>query len=125
VPPEPLVSNNTLITKTPEEGRALAITLARHTIHAMQKEAGGAQERAREIRKRSIRADCGRARGGGGVRDYRGRQQLLALTRGRLAAIPGRCFFERRASDARRSKILSRMEMIAMATPAVHGKPAL
>ena len=38
VPPEPLVPNNTLITKTPEEGRALAITLARHTIHAMQKE---------------------------------------------------------------------------------------
>jgi hypothetical protein len=38
VPPEPLVPNNTLMTKTPEEGRALAITLARHTIHAMQKE---------------------------------------------------------------------------------------
>jgi hypothetical protein len=38
VPPEPLVPNNTLITKTPEEGRALAITLARHTIHATQKE---------------------------------------------------------------------------------------
>jgi hypothetical protein len=38
VPPEPLVPNNTLITKTPEEGRALAITLARHTIHAIQKE---------------------------------------------------------------------------------------
>jgi hypothetical protein len=38
VPPEPLVPNNTLITKTPEEGRALAITLSRHTIHAMQKE---------------------------------------------------------------------------------------
>ncbi|MEI7875295.1 MAG: hexameric tyrosine-coordinated heme protein [Alphaproteobacteria bacterium] len=38
LPPEPLVPNNTLITKTPEEGRALAITLARHSIHAMQKE---------------------------------------------------------------------------------------
>jgi hypothetical protein len=38
VPPEPLVPNNTLITATPEEGRALAITLARHTVHAMQKE---------------------------------------------------------------------------------------
>jgi hypothetical protein len=38
VPPEPLIPNNTLITKTPEEGRALAITLARHTIHAMQRE---------------------------------------------------------------------------------------
>ena len=37
VPPEPLVPNNTLMTATPEEGRALAITLARHTIHAMQK----------------------------------------------------------------------------------------
>ena len=37
VPPEPLVPNNTLITATPEEGRALAITLARHSIHAMQK----------------------------------------------------------------------------------------
>jgi hypothetical protein len=38
IPPEPLVPNNTLITATAEEGRALAITLARHTIHAMQKE---------------------------------------------------------------------------------------
>jgi len=38
VPAEPLVPNNTLITTSPEEGRALAITLARHTIHAMQKE---------------------------------------------------------------------------------------
>jgi Hexameric tyrosine-coordinated heme protein (HTHP) len=37
VPPEPLVPNNTLITATAEEGRALAITLARHSIHAMQK----------------------------------------------------------------------------------------
>ena len=36
LPPEPLVPNNTLITRTPEEGRALAITLARHSIHAMQ-----------------------------------------------------------------------------------------
>jgi hypothetical protein len=38
LPPEPLVPNNTLITPTPEEGRALAIMLARHSIHAMQKE---------------------------------------------------------------------------------------
>ena len=38
LPPEPLVPNDTLITPTPEEGRALAITLARHCIHAMQKE---------------------------------------------------------------------------------------
>ncbi len=38
LPPEPLVPNKTLITPTPEEGRALAITLARHSIHAMQKE---------------------------------------------------------------------------------------
>ena len=37
LPPEPLVPDNTLITRTPEEGRALAITLARHTVHAMQK----------------------------------------------------------------------------------------
>ena len=35
IPPEPLVPNNTLITKTPEEGRALAIMLARHSVHAM------------------------------------------------------------------------------------------
>jgi hypothetical protein len=33
-----LVPDNTLITRTPEEGRALAITLARYSIHAMQKE---------------------------------------------------------------------------------------
>jgi Hexameric tyrosine-coordinated heme protein (HTHP) len=38
LPAEPLVPNNTLITNTPEEGRALAITLARHSIHAMQKD---------------------------------------------------------------------------------------
>ena len=38
VPPEPLVPKNTLITTTPEEGRALAITLARHSIHAIQSE---------------------------------------------------------------------------------------
>lgn len=36
VPPEPLVPGNSLITATPEEGRALAITLSRHSIHAMQ-----------------------------------------------------------------------------------------
>lgn len=38
VPTKPLVPGNTLITASPEEGRALAITLARHSIHAMQKE---------------------------------------------------------------------------------------
>jgi len=36
VPPEPFIP--TLITATPEEGRALAITLARHCVHAMQRE---------------------------------------------------------------------------------------
>jgi hypothetical protein len=38
LPPEPLVPNNTLITATPEEGRALALALARHSVHAMEKE---------------------------------------------------------------------------------------
>jgi Hexameric tyrosine-coordinated heme protein (HTHP) len=38
IPAEPLVPNNTLITATPEEGRALAMMLARHSIHAMQGE---------------------------------------------------------------------------------------
>jgi len=38
VPQTPLVPDNTLMTKTPEEGRALAIMLARHSIHAMQGE---------------------------------------------------------------------------------------
>ena len=38
IPSETLVPNNTLITATPEEGRALAILLSRHSIHAMQKE---------------------------------------------------------------------------------------
>ena len=38
IPAEPLVPGNSLITKTPEEGRALAIMLARHSVHAMQKE---------------------------------------------------------------------------------------
>src|ERR1700710_957424 len=38
VPQKPLVPDNTLITKTPEEGRALAIMLARNSIHAMQGE---------------------------------------------------------------------------------------
>jgi Hexameric tyrosine-coordinated heme protein (HTHP) len=32
VPQTPLVPNNTLMTATPEEGRALAITLARHAM---------------------------------------------------------------------------------------------
>ena len=36
VPTTPLVPDNTLVTSSPEEGRALAITLARHSIHAMQ-----------------------------------------------------------------------------------------
>lgn len=36
VPSKPLVPGNTLITTTPEDGRALAITLARHSVHAMQ-----------------------------------------------------------------------------------------
>jgi hypothetical protein len=31
-----LVPGGTLITATPEEGRALALTLARHTIHNIQ-----------------------------------------------------------------------------------------
>jgi Hexameric tyrosine-coordinated heme protein (HTHP) len=31
-----LVPGGTLITATPEEGRALAITMARHTIHKIQ-----------------------------------------------------------------------------------------
>ena len=38
VPQKPLVPNNTLITPTPEEGRALAIMLARHSVHAIQGE---------------------------------------------------------------------------------------
>jgi hexameric tyrosine-coordinated heme protein (HTHP) len=38
LPLEPLVPDNTLITATPEAGRALAIMLSRHTVHAMQKE---------------------------------------------------------------------------------------
>jgi hypothetical protein len=38
VPSTPLVPDNTLITATPEDGRALAITLARHSVHAMQHE---------------------------------------------------------------------------------------
>jgi hypothetical protein len=36
VPQKPLVPDNTLMTKTPEEGRALAVMLARNSIHAMQ-----------------------------------------------------------------------------------------
>ena len=38
IPAEPLVPNNSLIVATPEAGRALAILMARHSIHAMQKE---------------------------------------------------------------------------------------
>ena len=38
IPTEPMVPNNSLIVATPEEGRALAILLARHSIHAMQKD---------------------------------------------------------------------------------------
>ena len=38
VPTKPLVPGNSLITASPEDGRALAITLARHSIHAIQHE---------------------------------------------------------------------------------------
>jgi hypothetical protein len=38
IPPEPLIPAESLITSTPEEGRALAILMARHSIHAMQPE---------------------------------------------------------------------------------------
>jgi hypothetical protein len=38
IPAEPLIPDNTLITRTPEEGRAMAIMPARHSVHAMQKE---------------------------------------------------------------------------------------
>jgi hypothetical protein len=38
IPAESLVPGNSLITATAEEGRALAILLARHSVHAMQKE---------------------------------------------------------------------------------------
>lgn len=37
VPTKPLVPGNTLITASPEEGRELAITLARHSVHAIQR----------------------------------------------------------------------------------------
>jgi Hexameric tyrosine-coordinated heme protein (HTHP) len=36
--PEPLVPGNSLITATAEEGRSLAILMARHSVHAMQRE---------------------------------------------------------------------------------------
>ena len=38
LPPEPLVPDKHADHSTPEEGRALNITLARRSIHAMQKE---------------------------------------------------------------------------------------
>ena len=38
VPQKPIILDNTLITKTPEEVRALAVMLARNSIHAMQGE---------------------------------------------------------------------------------------
>jgi Hexameric tyrosine-coordinated heme protein (HTHP) len=38
IPKESLIPGNSLITPTPEDGRALAITLSRHSIHAMQTE---------------------------------------------------------------------------------------
>jgi hypothetical protein len=38
VPDKPLAPGYSLISPSPEEGRALAITLARHSVHAMQQE---------------------------------------------------------------------------------------
>ena len=38
VPQKPLIPDNTLITNTPEDGRALAVMLARNSIHAIQGE---------------------------------------------------------------------------------------
>ena len=68
IPPEPLVPGNTLITASPEAGRALAILLARHSIHAMQKELELLKEgRAHYARDadgphRGGPRDCGRIR---------------------------------------------------------------
>jgi hypothetical protein len=60
---EPLVPNNSPISATPEEGRALAITLARHSDHDA--------EGARGVGERSCAhdrfgVDCRKSRGGGG-----------------------------------------------------------
>lgn len=46
----PLVTRNTLLTPSPEEGLALAIMLARHSVHAMQHELEGCRMAARNMR---------------------------------------------------------------------------
>jgi hypothetical protein len=49
-----LVPGNTLITATPEEGRQLAVTLARRTIRATQPD-----ERARDVLRGQYAHDAG------------------------------------------------------------------
>ncbi len=71
-----LIPGNSLITSTPEEGRALALALARHSIHAMQPNM--AQSRSAEVQRESGLADCRLAGRRPGVCDDRGREQLLA-----------------------------------------------
>ena len=46
---KPLVPNNSLITKTAEEGRALAVMLARNSIHAMQGELETLEDWSRSV----------------------------------------------------------------------------
>jgi hypothetical protein len=75
-----LVPGGSLITETPEEGRALALTLARHTIHNLQPELDilrGPPELLDDPR-RPHRSGSGR---GHRVPNNRSGQQLLALTR--------------------------------------------
>ncbi|MFD1938848.1 MULTISPECIES: hexameric tyrosine-coordinated heme protein [Nonomuraea] len=67
-----LVPGDTLITATPEEGRALAITLARHTVHTIQPDL------------ETLRA--GRARYGGDPMGLIAAAQVVALEFATIAA---------------------------------------
>ncbi len=70
-------------------GRALAITMARHSIHATQKELETLKAGRATIRERSVRADRGGACHRGRVRNHRGRQRLLAeIARRQPSGVP-------------------------------------
>ena len=88
VPQKPLVPNNTLITSSPEEGRALAVMLARNSIHAMQ----GELETLKTGRAQYAHDPYGLIAASHVVAvefQRRGGQQLLALTRfQRLKLLP-------------------------------------
>ena len=81
-----LIPGGTLITATPEEGRALAITLARHMIHNIQPDldilkAGRPMYASNPDSRRGSSAAIGRGGlGGCGIRDHSARHIMIGAS---------------------------------------------